>query len=138
MCIVDLLELVRCLGIVGVLVGVELQRQLPVQEKSQWRTFRRDIKDENDASPVRSLNVIRRGNLLNSQHVVERLARGGQRALPLLLCHDSSRHKLRKETRHVSEKDLAMGWATPRFTLLQKKKNWAFEKWLNPGPSCYI
>lgn len=69
-------------------------------------------------SPVRSLNIIRRGNLLNSQHEVERLARGGQRALPLLLCHDSSRHKLRKETRHVSQKDLAMGETT---ALLQMK-----------------
>lgn len=57
-------------------------------------------------SPVGSLNIIGGGNLLDSQHVVERLARGGQRALPLLLCHDSSRHKLRKETRHVSVETL--------------------------------
>lgn len=37
-CVVDLLELVRRLGIVGVLVGVELQRQLPAQGRGTGRT----------------------------------------------------------------------------------------------------
>ena len=49
------------------------------------------ITSQRGASPVRSLNVIRRGHLFDSQHVVERLTSGGQGALPLLLSHDASR-----------------------------------------------
>lgn len=43
------------------------------------------------ASPVGPLDVVRRGHLLHSQHMVEGLAGGGQGALPLLLRHDASR-----------------------------------------------
>ena len=42
-----------------------------------------------DVSPVRPLDVIGCGDLVDSQHEVERLASGGQGALPLMLSHDS-------------------------------------------------
>lgn len=36
--VVDLLELICCLWIVRILVGVELQRQLPVQSEARKKT----------------------------------------------------------------------------------------------------
>lgn len=109
MSIVDLLELICCFWVVRILVRVELQRQFPVKRKAENDQSNRNhvhsrsdqtvplqlsevgYSEQRDASPVRSLNIISCGQLFNSQHVVERLTSGGQRALPLLLSHDVSR-----------------------------------------------
>lgn len=131
MCVVDLLELVCRLGIVGVFVGVELQCQLPVQEQSM--TMRENSSTCRHffcsyfkaSSPVRSLDIIRGGNLLHSQHVVERLARGGQRALPLLLCHDSSTSQAkgkRHTSRLVERLSKGVGQTTLRIVSKNEKK----------------
>lgn len=96
--VVDLLELVGRLGVVGILVGVELQRQFPEKETERKKKKSQDQSrslaslgggsGSGGASPVRPLDVVRRGHLLDSQHVVEGLACGGQGALPLVLSHD--------------------------------------------------
>lgn len=89
--VVDLLKLIRRFGIVGILVRVELQRQFPEKGSKTMRarlSARHRAGPGSDVSPVRPLDVVRRGHFLNSQHVVERLSSGGQRALPLVLSHD--------------------------------------------------
>lgn len=94
--VVDLLELVRRLRIVGILVRVELQCQFPEKGGGGELTITACLSAAHragsgqDVSPVRPLDVVRRGYFLNSQHVVERLASGGQGALPLVLSHDLS------------------------------------------------
>lgn len=56
---------------------------------------------ETTASPVGPLDVVRCGHLVHSQHVVERLPGGGQRALPLLLSHDASQAGDRNKNREM-------------------------------------